>query len=312
MRSRSIVITSLAAAALFAACSSEEGAPEGEHAPDAGTTDDVQTDAGGPSPSEHGLPCDLDTLLSTRCHECHGSFDEGLPRLVTYEDLLGPAPSDPAQRLVDVALRRVRADRGRMPPPPNARLAADEIAILQDWVDRGTPRGACSAARDAGAEAGADAMASDAGIDAGEPDASLPGCTSGKVWRSLQTGPYMNPGRACIRCHLDNTGEPILHVGGTVYPTPNEPNLCYGVDGTLVDVKVVITDRDGRTMALPVGTTGNFSIERMGTTLAFPLTAKVVRGTAERVMNASIASGDCNGCHTEQGTNGAAGRITAP
>lgn len=309
MRNRIVVLAPLGAAALFAACSSADAGPASERpADDAGLADDAWVDASVPAPAERGLPCAVDALLSSRCHACHGSSDEGLPRLVTHDDLIGPAPSEPEVRLIDMALRRVRADRGRMPPAPNARLGDEQIAILQDWVDRDTPRGACGADTDGGQEAGAEAGTA----DAGDVDASLPGCTSGKVWRSLQTGPYMNPGRACIDCHLDNTGEPILHVGGTVYPTLHEPNLCYGVDGTMVDVKVVITDGNGQVISLPVGTTGNFSIPQMGTTLAFPLTAKVVRGAAERVMGASIASGDCNGCHTEQGASGAAGRITVP
>ncbi|HJX65368.1 MAG TPA: hypothetical protein VJ860_15605 [Polyangia bacterium] len=44
-----------------------------------------------------------------------------------------------------------------------------------------------------------------------------------------------------------------------------------------------------------------------------PYTAKVVNGSGiERVMVSTASSGDCNGCHTQTGANGAPGRITLP
>jgi len=41
-------------------------------------------------------------------------------------------------------------------------------------------------------------------------------------------------------------------------------------------------------------------------------TARVVRGDQERVMLSPQMDGDCNSCHTENGANGAPGRIVAP
>jgi hypothetical protein len=121
----------------------------------------------------------------------------------------------------------------------------------------------------------------------------------------------MQPGRACITCHRASKGESIVEVGGTVYPTIREPDGCFGVDGTQVPATVVITEADGRVTELPVGPTGNFSLRR-ATPVAFPIRAKVVANGRERVMLTPQNSGDCNGCHSESGRNGAPGRISLP
>ncbi len=120
----------------------------------------------------------------------------------------------------------------------------------------------------------------------------------------------MNPGRACITCHQQQEGKSIVQVGGTVYPTLREPNLCYGVDGPAVGATVVITDAAGQVFTMPVGATGNFSL-RSGT-VQMPFRAKVIRNGVERKMNTPQSTGDCNSCHTETGLNGAPGRILLP
>jgi mono/diheme cytochrome c family protein len=43
-----------------------------------------------------------------------------------------------------------------------------------------------------------------------------------------------------------------------------------------------------------------------------PLSAKVTYGGAVRQMTAAATSGDCNTCHTQNGANGAPGRIKTP
>ena len=171
------------------------------------------------------------------------------------------------------------------------------------WAaEAGTPRGTCGAAG-AGADGGPVAA-----VDAGPAPLV---CTSGETWTSNRRGPTMNPGRACIACHVASEDEPILQVGGTVYPTLHEPNLCLGVPG--MGVRVEITDATGRVVQLPVGPTGNFSLEEKAARLVMPIRAKVVTADGrERVMRGARESGDCNACHTEQGANGAPGRIVLP
>lgn len=151
------------------------------------------------------------------------------------------------------------------------------------------------------------------GDDAGKVPTGEVVCTSGKTWNSPERGVKMNPGLACISCHTSTTNEgPILQIGGTVFPTFNEEDYCYGINGTSEDVKVVITDADGTEHELPVGPTGNFSVLATDAKIKMPIHAKVVANGQERAMEAAQTTGDCNSCHTEKGKNGAPGRITTP
>lgn len=118
----------------------------------------------------------------------------------------------------------------------------------------------------------------------------------------------MNPGMACIACHVSQEGSKIVNIGGTVYKTVHEPDLCYGAAGS--GATVVITDANNVSTTLTINSSGNFSSRK---SFAFPIHAKVVAADGtENAMSAAITTGDCNSCHTEQGENGAPGRIHLP
>jgi hypothetical protein len=254
------------------------------------------------------LPCAVKALLETSCAGCHSAPLRAPAALVTYEDLKAPALSDPSKSLAEVALARMEDDARPMPPAPGARVADGPRLAFRQWLERGAPREACG-----GAPADAGSPDAGAGTDAGGPvgpDSGAPTsvCTSGVIWTGRR-GPDMQPGRACITCHLANGGDPIVEVGGTVYPTLREPDRCEGVRGGAV---VVVTDAKGRTEELAVGPTGNFSLRARNPKLEMPLSVKVIAGGKERRMFGKPSTGDCNSCHTEQGTNGAPGRILFP
>ena len=166
---------------------------------------------------------------------------------------------------------------------------------------------------------GGDTVSTGGGDDAGanpdvgaapssDPVAAAPTCTSGMMWtRGNHGSAQMNPGMACIACHSTMNG-PDLTIAGTVYPTGHEPDLCFGADGTK-GVSVVITGADGQTIALTPTPSGDF---HLGTGVTMPFTAKVTYMGRERAMTAAQTTGDCNGCHTQSGANGAPGRITLP
>lgn len=102
-----------------------------------------------PGQAQSDLPCDVQKVLATSCLECHSSpprFGAPMP-LVTRDDLLKPAPTDGTGRTIDALLARVASDAMPMPPPPNARLSAEDQAILRRWLDAGTPAfgGTCEA-----------------------------------------------------------------------------------------------------------------------------------------------------------------------
>jgi hypothetical protein len=138
-----------------------------------------------------------------------------------------------------------------------------------------------------------------------DPLSAAPVCTSGTQWTAGNDGSSrMNPGQACISCHSSGEG-PRFAVAGTVYPTGHEPDLCNGTSAA----QVIITDANGTTLTLTPNSAGNFS---SSAALALPYHAEVVANGKTRAMSATQSSGDCNGCHTQNGANGAPGRITLP
>ena len=195
--------------------------------------------------------------------------------------------------------------------PPAGNLGTSEIKILEAWIEGGMKKGTCGAAKpktDAGATP----------ADAGQvvaPPASV--CTSGVTADPETYGATMRPGNACIACHELQSGPPLA-AGGTVFPSLVEPDDCNGSAGVAAGLKVLIIDANGAMRAVPVNAAGNFmtwaSLADGGSAppIAKPYKALVVRGNHIREMKATQTDGDCNGCHTERGMNGAPGRIMAP
>jgi hypothetical protein len=98
-------------------------------------------------------------------------------------------------------------------------------------------------------------------------------------------------------------------IAGTLYPTGHEPDNCNGTNGSS-GAKVVVTGSNGNAVTLTPNSVGNFY---SSTSLPGPYKAKVVGATGrERVMSSTASTGDCNSCHTQNGANGAPGRITLP
>lgn len=306
MRRACLLLTasSLAVAVVAIACGADPSpAPEDVTRDDAGSS--VVPPGSEPEPTgpagtglATGLPCDVQGILENRCIACHGSDDP--PPLLDYDDLEAPSKKDPTKSMAEVALDEMRAKT--MPPTPAVPAEEDEIASFEAWIDAGTPRNprACTdPPPDGGADGGADA-----GVDAG------PKCTSGQLWTDGDEGsPRMNPGEACNACHQQQGG-PNLRIGGTVYPTLHEPDDCVG-SAPPPQLRVIVTDSRNRVFDMQVNASGNF-LTRNGDRPRPPLRAVVTNGQQTRAMVGTVTSGDCNSCHTVNGTNGAPGRIMAP
>lgn len=96
----------------------------------------------------------------------------------------------------------------------------------------------------------------------------------------------------------------------TMYKTGHEPDDCDGVSGEAGAI-IEIVDSAGKVARLEPNAAGNFfSTERF----SFPVQARVLSGGQERIMEGEITApdGDCNLCHTQDGTEDAPGRIALP
>jgi mono/diheme cytochrome c family protein len=250
-----------------------------------------------------GIPCDIEEILATNCRACHGATPAGgAPNsLLTIDDLLADALTAPGSSVAEASADRIQGIGGAvMPPAPAAPLSQADIDTWTAWVDAGTPTGDCA----------------DPPIDPFDVD---PVCTTNTYWTQglFSESDRMNPGRECIACHENpgafggNEGGPGFAFAGTLFATAHEPDDCNGVNG---GAQVVITDANGATVTMSVNSAGNFYAEpgSVPGTFTAPLTAKVVANGQERVMATALESGDCNHCHTQDGTEMAPGRIILP
>lgn len=255
-----------------------------------------------------GLPCDLAVLLEASCGECHGAKrpPNGPIRIASYDDLVAPSPDDPKRTIAELSLARMKS--AKKPMPPDGKLGADAIEILEAWISGGMPAGSCGTS--AGKpDAGKPGAKKDAGADATPPNPPPTSvCTSGVEASPDLFAGTMRPGKACIACHTTQMG-PSFTIAGTVFPTSHEPDDCNGANGATDAVKVLIIDGSGAVRALPVNAAGNFM---SGAALSTPYRAIVVRGNSIREMKSTQTDGDCNGCHSEWGKSGAPGRVMAP
>lgn len=299
-------------------------------------------DAGAPAPN--GLPCDVANFLAMRCLSCHGTTPlPGIPvSLATYANLTMRSPAFPDQSLAQRALARVQM--GTM--PPGGGLTPAEVQLLAGWVQAGAQPATCgsgamdagqapssgdasvadaapaldaaqhdaaqhdAAQHDAGAsDGGPEPVPTDAGVpaDANASDAGSPsGCSSGTHWDSGTRGSaLMTPGQPCLSCHTATA--PQFSFAGTVFPGAHEPDDCFGASGN--GVMVLIKGANGQRLALTPNSAGNF-IAAAG--VQGPYTVEVHYQGRVRTKTQAQTSGDCNGCHSAQGANGAAGRITLP
>lgn len=316
MRTLLLPTLTLTSALALVGCDYPQYVPPRDATPDTSTTTDTavtpDTDPGADTaPSEvlgsgdDGvlLPCDVEALLATRCRTCHGEIPTGDSpmSLVTRQDLLQPGRIDQSKTIAEISLQRMRSATKPMPPAPGTPASADEIAIMEAWIAAGAPSGTCEPTVD--------------------PLNVNVTCSSNYYWSERVDGENsrMAPGRACIDCHTRERlgGEdeaPAFWVAGTLYPTGHEANNCNGADGRSA-YRVDVTDAAGRVHALPVNRVGNFMLDKRDVSaFTYPYTAKVVSLTdgSERPMVKAQDSGDCNACHTKDGTQDAPGRVTVP
>lgn len=251
-----------------------------------------------------GLPCEVQKVLEAHCWECHGPVPQNdAPfSLANRELLLAKAPD--GGTFLALALKRIKDMKFRMPPVPNDPVPAADVHVLEVWSAAGAPDQKCTTCAE-------------------DPFSCGDACTSGVTWVEMpgtgQDYKEMSPGRACVGCHAVAAPPNLaLWLGGTVYPSGHEPDYCVGTNAG--DAVVKIKDANGATHDLPVNAAGNFYLLKSDApAFKAPYTATLSAGGKERQMVGDQTSGDCNGCHTEDGANidpdktkKAPGRIVVP
>jgi hypothetical protein len=185
---------------------------------------------------------------------------------------------------------------------------------VQPSTDGGTPpMHDTGVSRDAATGLDATSNADALIVDIGDAYNTAPVCTSGMTWTLGNTkSALMNPGLGCDTCHVlgGSASGYEFDLAGTVYPTAHEPDLCDGVAGATI----VVTDANNAEHTLTINAAGNFyNFDYLGVgAIPTPYKAKVVFNGQERPMLTPQTNGDCNSCHTEQGTQNAPGRVMMP
>lgn len=291
-----VVLSSGLGLSAFAGCSC---AP---HQPARSRPDRVYTEDGGPLSDAAGeigdLPCEVADVVVRYCITCHGTVPTiDAHSLLSAADFRNTSEVDPARSVGVIAVERMRlTDGDRMPPPPAAAVPESEIAAVEAWVAAGMPSGTC-------------------GVN--DPFDVPPICTSGVTSR-VREGTTMTPGLPCISCHTRNrVWEAAYSLAGTVYPTAHEPDDCNAALPDVITIEV--TDATGRVVTMTPNSVGNFY---SSTAVTFPITARAISSRGAYEMTTPVRSGDCNACHTQDGTTteppaeppppSAPGRIIAP
>jgi len=240
----------------------------------------------GPTASVPGdLPCDVSNALMV-CQGCHGPAPAGgAPMsLVSRADLMAMSVQYPGQTQGERCVLRMQGNPTQMPPAPQAVSPQTDIDAISAWIAAGYPAGTCGT------------------------QTSI--CTSG-VAGTTNESEQMRPGEACRACHSSNGEGPMYKFMGTVFPTLHEPNDCVGASSQdYSGVQVIVIDAVGKEHVMSPNGAGNFMSSPSG--FQMPFTAKVTYQGREIAMTTPQTDGDCNGCHTELGSNDAPGRIMLP
>jgi len=148
-----------------------------------------------------------------------------------------------------------------------------------------------------------------------EPPAHADGvrCSTGQWWQQPgdeEEGEWMRPGNPCISCHADSGDEdaPSLSWGGTVFGGQYDENECRGIPGVQVEI---LDEANEVLFTTTTNQAGNFLVhESQQAFERFRIRLTLDGRTREMASHQGI--GDCNSCHTAEGTGGAPGRIVAP
>jgi len=247
------------------------------------------TDAG-LGPNE--LPCDVRAVLEDACALCHSSppTSNAPEPLVARFDFFARSSVE-GETILQRTLARLRDPALPMPPLSEPPASPTEIATLEAWLDAGAPAGTCGQI---------------------PQRFMIPTCASGVIWDQAETGAdLMNPGKDCVGCHDAEAPQYEYYFAGTVYSSLHEADGCESPPPA--DGQIELLDHSGAvTMTFVADANGNFTSSTVPANVPLPYTARLRANGLARSMVGEQTSGDCNGCHTEQGGTTTVGMPLAP
>jgi hypothetical protein len=124
-------------AAGTASCAGADDDGEQDQDPIAGDGD--ASDDGSDAPD--GIPCAVEDVLRAHCTSCHASppqFGAPMP-LTSHASFTAASKTDPGRKVHELVKERLHHDDPalRMPPASQSALSADELAVLDAWLDAG-------------------------------------------------------------------------------------------------------------------------------------------------------------------------------
>jgi len=214
--------------------------------------------------------------------------------LVTRADLTANSALYPGTTVASRCVTRMQQSVAPMPPAPATVATSADITTMQNWIAAGMPAGSCGSP------------------DAGQTGPQPTTCASNNLYQFNGDGSSrMSPGLACVACHQTQSSENAYFFMGTVFPAYHEKDNC--IDAPVAGGTVEILDSTGAVVyTLTPNSAGNFYQRSYTAGLSLPYTARVTANGMTLTMTTPQMSGDCNSCHTEQGLNGAPGRIVWP
>lgn len=242
------------------------------------------------APVLDGLPCDVRAVLENACTQCHSSptTSSAPESLVSLADFHVPS-SIATQTIAVRAEARLHDPTMPMPPLSEPPLSERQLAILDAWLTAGAPGGSCGTIPSRFVQ---------------------PICTSGILWGGTN-GELMSSGKRCGNCHTTEAPAFTFYFMGTAFPTLHEEDDCQ--DRPPPDARVEILDANGAvTMTLYPNLAGNFMSSSLDARVPLPYTARLYANGLDRAMVTTQTSGDCNVCHTDQGTTTIIGGPDAP
>jgi hypothetical protein len=95
---------------------------------------------GGEGAAATGLPCETQDVLERNCQGCHAAEPRyGAPMpLVTADDLMAPAASDPSMSVFEMVSLRIHD--GDRPMPPTGLMEPGDLRAVDDFITGGLPR----------------------------------------------------------------------------------------------------------------------------------------------------------------------------